>query len=331
MEKLLTIVVPTYNMELYLGRCLQSLVLDDNNLFELVQVIVINDGSKDKSLNIALKYKDKYPSVFEIVDKQNGNYGSCVNKGLELAKGRFFRILDADDWFDTGQFELFINSIKNLHADVDVLITNYTIQGKRVQKEQIRKFIYNKVYLSDDLDFVITGNKQMLRMHAMTFRTQLLIDCNLKLQEGISYTDAEYCYYPYVKANYVMFLNINLYQYYVGREGQTVSKECVIKNYDNFYKVGKRMLVHFLSSNFPKTKKRNSLVDFISNSLFNIYCVYLVYLRNTTDEKTKIIREIETCVYRDNDLNKAVYRYTYKKIPFVALWRLFGIKISSII
>ena len=129
-EKVLTIIVPVYNMELYLDRCLASLIISDNDLFNALQVIIINDGSKDKSLDIALRYVNRYPNVFEVVDKPNGNYGSCINKGLTIAKGRYFRILDADDWFDTNQLSLFINTIVNLSDELDVLITNYTIQGK---------------------------------------------------------------------------------------------------------------------------------------------------------------------------------------------------------
>lgn len=327
-EKMLTVVIPTYNMELYLDRCLTSLVMSDSDIFNALQVIIVNDGSKDKSLNIALKYVNKYPNVFEVVDKPNGNYGSCINKGLRMAKGKYFRILDADDWFDTNQLALFINAIVNLNEEIDVLITNYTIQGKSLQRFRMKNLQYGKKYLSDDLNFVTTQNVLMLRMHAMTFRTKLLIDCNLKLQEGISYTDAEYCYYPYVKSDSIIFFDINLYQYFVGREGQTVSKDSVKRNFGSFYKVGKRMLEDFVSGSYPKNGKNISLVNFISNSLFNIYCVYLVYLRQHPKEQTTMVNEIDSLVRKDADLNKTVLKFTYKKIPFVFLWRNFGFKLS---
>lgn len=327
-EKMLTVVIPTYNMELYLDRCLTSLVMSDSDIFNALQVIIVNDGSKDNSLNIALKYVDKYPDVFEVFDKPNGNYGSCINKGLRMAKGKYFRILDADDWFDTNQLVLFINAITNLNEEIDVLITNYTIQGRNMQKFQMKNLQYNKRYIVNDLNIVSTHNELMLRMHAMTFRTELLLDCNLRLQEGISYTDAEYCYYPYVKSDSIIFFDINLYQYFVGREGQTVSKDSVKRNFGSFYKVGKRMLEDFLSRSYLQNGKRISLVNFISNSLFNIYCVYLVYLRQHTKEQTNMVNEIDSLVRKDADLNKTVLKFTYKKIPFVFLWRNFGFKLS---
>lgn len=327
-EKALTIIVPVYNMELYLDRCLASLIISDNDLFNALQVIIINDGSKDKSLDIALRYVNRYPNVFEVVDKPNGNYGSCINKGLTIAKGRYFRILDADDWFDTNQLSLFINTIVNLSDELDVLITNYTIQGKGLHNIKMQNLQYGKKYLADDLNFASTQNALMLRMHAMTFRTELLRDCNLKLQEGISYTDAEYCYYPYVKSHSISFYDINLYQYFIGREGQTVSKDSVKRNFDSFYKVGKRMLDDFISGSYSKNNKRISTINFISNSLFNIYCVYLVYLTKSSKEQINMVNEIDSLVRMDTDLNKKVLKFTYKKIPFVFLWRYFGFKLS---
>ena len=85
MQKLLTIVIPTYNMQDYLHRCLDSLVLYDGTLMEQLEVLVINDGSKDNSSAIAHEYEAKSPNTFLVIDKENGNYGSCINRGLKEA------------------------------------------------------------------------------------------------------------------------------------------------------------------------------------------------------------------------------------------------------
>ena len=123
MEKILTIVIPTYNMESYLRKCLDSLIIDDKDLFERLEVLVINDGSKDASSAIAHEYQDKYPHVIRVIDKENGHYGSCVNQGLKEASGVYFRILDADDWFDTETFTNFISLLLTL--DVDLVVTDF--------------------------------------------------------------------------------------------------------------------------------------------------------------------------------------------------------------
>ena len=111
MEKLLTLIVPTYNMEQYLERCLTSLIIDSDQM-DLMQVLVINDGSKDRSSEIAHSFEDKYPHTYTVIDKENGNYGSCFNCGIELALGKFIRLLDADDWFNAEGLSEFINHLK---------------------------------------------------------------------------------------------------------------------------------------------------------------------------------------------------------------------------
>lgn len=328
-NKLLTIVIPTYNMELYLNRCLDSLVLLANKeMFKMLQVLVINDGSKDNSLGIAKKYEEKYPTIFTVIDKENGNYGSCVNKGLELAKGKYFRILDADDWVVTDQLEKFILQLEKVEADL--VLTNYSFVSQNgKQLVSMREASYGKEYMIDNFDFHTTHNDMMFRMHAVTYKTSLLKNINLKLQSGISYTDAEYCYYPFVKASTMMFLNLDLYQYFIGREGQTVSKESMIKNFNHFYLVGIRMLKDYLSMNSYSPNKKETLIHFIANSLFGIYAVCLVLSKKVSSEQMNKLKEVNALVCQERYLRNRVLHFTYRKIPFVLLWKLFNIRIGQ--
>ena len=94
--KLLTVIVPSYNMEKYLLKCLGSLIVAPE-LMERIEVIVVNDGSTDRTSEIAHSFEVKFPGVFRVIDKENGHYGSCVNAGLKMASGVFAKILDADD------------------------------------------------------------------------------------------------------------------------------------------------------------------------------------------------------------------------------------------
>ena len=98
MEKLLTIIIPTYNMEKYLDKCLSSLIVDDKELMTQLEVLVVIDGAKDRSSEIAHTYQDKYPDTYVVIDKENGNYGSCINRGLKEASGKYVKVLDADDY-----------------------------------------------------------------------------------------------------------------------------------------------------------------------------------------------------------------------------------------
>ena len=120
--KLLTIVIPTYNTERYLARCLDSLLTEE--VLKELEILVVNDGSRDGSLAIARDYAARYPDTVTVIDKENGGHGSTINTGLQAATGRYFRVLDSDDWFDTCNFIKYFRALR--HCREDVVITPYT-------------------------------------------------------------------------------------------------------------------------------------------------------------------------------------------------------------
>lgn len=93
-QKLLTIIVPCYNSEDYMKRCLDSLVRGGDK----VEVIVVDDGSTDTTGKIADQYATNNSSIVKVIHKENGGHGSDVNAGLEAATGRYFKVVDSDDW-----------------------------------------------------------------------------------------------------------------------------------------------------------------------------------------------------------------------------------------
>ena len=125
MNKILSVIIPTYNMEALLDKCLSSLILESAEKRQLLDVIVVNDGSKDKSSEIAHKYAGNYPEVFSVIDKENGNYGSCINAALPHVKGKYVRILDADDSYDSTNLIEFINILENI--TVDMVLSNFVV------------------------------------------------------------------------------------------------------------------------------------------------------------------------------------------------------------
>ena len=125
MEKQLTLIIPTYNMERYLRTCLDSLIIDEGQ--QALEVLIINDGSKDASSAIAHEYEREYPDIFRVINKENGNYGSCINRGLKEATGRYLKILDADDYFDNASLIQFLKIIVTI--DTDMILTDNTIYG----------------------------------------------------------------------------------------------------------------------------------------------------------------------------------------------------------
>ena len=122
MNKILSVVIPTYNMEKYLKICLDSFIYDDKA--HDLEVLIVNDGSKDNSLKIAQEYETKYPNIFKVIDKENGGHGSTINAGLKVATGKYFKAVDADDWVDTKELAKLLDYLKT--ADVDCVLTDFT-------------------------------------------------------------------------------------------------------------------------------------------------------------------------------------------------------------
>lgn len=226
-EKLLSVVIPTYNMEAYLRRCLDSVTRDD--VPSSLELIVVNDGSTDGSLAIMQEYATKRPDIVNIIDKPNGHYGSCVNAALKAATGKYFRILDADDWFDTDGLIKLLNELENISADI--IVTPYKkIRRTKTIEYKPKQVSYNQAYNLSQESIWTNQDFELFVMHSMTFRTSVLRDVKLHLSEGICYTDNEFLIYPTKAAKSIIFLESLLYNYDMTREGQSMDSAIQVKN-----------------------------------------------------------------------------------------------------
>ena len=233
MEKILSIIIPTYNMAALLPRCLDSLtasgVLDD------LDILVVNDGSTDSSRAVAYSYAERYPQSIKVVDKKNGNYGSTINAALPLAVGEYVKVLDSDDWFDSQALAKYVAALKSLEQGVDVSVTHFLMihEGGRTETVKYQNYgrepyTYGKVY---NLDKVLgDGFIRYFLMHSLTYRTQLLRDHGYRQTEGISYTDIQWSSYPFFWAGSIVFHDLVVYRYNMDREGQTMDPAVIRKS-----------------------------------------------------------------------------------------------------
>lgn len=221
MDKILTIVIPTYNMEKHLDKCLSSLIVSKENMKRL-EIMVINDGSKDCSSEIAHSYATRFPQTFCVIDKENGNYGSCVNRGLKEATGKYIKVLDADDYFLTQNIERLINALTTF--DVDLILTDYDVVNPLGKVIKMKKFDFPQNEVLDIEHYCNCQEFEKVQMHAVTYRTDLLKTINYHQSEGISYTDQEWIFEPMAHVKSFCYTGIVLYQYLLGREGQTMSE-----------------------------------------------------------------------------------------------------------
>ena len=162
---------------------LDSLIISERK--ERVEVIVVNDGSKDRSLEIAAEYVVKYPSVFRLIDKPNGNYGSCINAALKIASGKYIKIMDADDHFITHNFEDFVNELSCV--DADLVFSDY-IKYYTKDNQEYYQFNIPPGTVLDAVHYYESNAFVEIQLPAITYRTEIFKSLGYHQTEGISYS-----------------------------------------------------------------------------------------------------------------------------------------------
>ena len=242
-DKILTIIIPTYNAEQYLEKGLSSLVMEDNKLMELLDILVIDDGSVDKSAQIAGRYIDKYPGIYRIIQKQNGGHGSAINVGAEHALGRFFKVLDADDWVDRDGFAGYLKKLQDIEADVVITpYQRYDIGTGKTENLISKPGEYGRPYHLDEvMDQWMTCHPDM-HFWGVTYRTEFYRKLNYQLLEGVFYEDQEYATVPLSYAGSVVFLEDMVYIYRVGDVNQSVFGDTQVRRRSHLEQVIGRLI-----------------------------------------------------------------------------------------
>lgn len=319
-NKILSIAIPTYNMERYLGRCLDSLVAVRQ--VDVLEIIIVNDGSTDRSSEIAHCYANEYPNSVMVIDKQNGNYGSCVNAALKVTTGKYFRVLDSDDWVDTDGLERLIDKLKD--AEADAVVTHFSKEFAATGKSITIGTAFNRfnetlpfgpeplVGVDIETDFV---------MHKLTYRTALLIKIGFRQTEGISYTDSEYVYYPLMAANSIVFFNICFYRYFIGREGQSISIPSRIKHTDDMLVILMRIMNSPYSGNeqsgFRKQVRLNLLCTFFASYYWSV-----LVIQKLTPANNESLRKLDSTLQAwDNELFYKLDTVKCLGLKYIKYWR----------
>lgn len=242
-------------MEALLPQCLDSLLVKEGR--EKLDVLVVNDGSKDRSSEIAHQYADKYPETFRVIDKENGNYGSCINAALPLIQGKYVKILDADDSYETKNLEEFLFFLESSH--VDLVLSDYIdidSEGRTLKRHEY-KLPTKKTITFSDIDY-----HTFMAMHSVTYNAKVFENLNYHQTEGISYTDIEWVTIPMTNVNTVYYYPIIIYLYLMGREGQTIDDNVRIKKISNSAQGLNNQIDYFI-----RTNKSNSAYLFFDNKI----------------------------------------------------------------
>lgn len=247
-KKLLTISIAAYNVEEYIGTCLESLC--NSEVMEQIEILVIDDGGTDSTMQIASEYVEKFPNTFTLIRKENGGWGSTVNIGIEHATGKYFKQLDGDDYFRTENLADFLHELEKTEVDLVLtpLVTFDGFHGELGKRDLANEFHteYFRVYPIMEL-----GSSVSVEMHACAFKTAVLRENRIKLLEHAFYTDAELVTKALYYTESVLFLPMPVYYYRRGREGQSVSLTMIQKHYREHIRV-----IDSLATFFRKAEHR---------------------------------------------------------------------------
>lgn len=240
--KLLTVAIPCYNSQDYMEKSIRSALTGGDR----VEVIVVDDGSKDNTLKIAKKYQEKFHDIVKVVHQENGGHGEAVNTGIKNATGLYFKVLDSDDCLGKKALAEVLDLLEDMvskDAGLDMLITNFMYDKQGVKHKKIMKYKkampVGRMFGWDELKF---GTTQYLLMHSVIYRTKVLRECNMELPRHTFYVDNIYVFQPLPFVKNIYYLDVCLYKYFIGRDDQSVNENIMIKRLDQQYRVTRIML-----------------------------------------------------------------------------------------
>lgn len=308
--KLLTIAIPSYNSENYLSKCIESLLPGGED----VEILVVNDGSKDNTSAIGHEYEAKYPGIVKVIDKENGGHGSAVNAGVEHATGLFFKVVDSDDWVKKSAYLEILEKLKDFAGSdviLDMLISNFVYEKEGAAKKKVMRYAHalpkDTVFTWNDVGHFFKG--QYILMHSVIYRTKLLRECGMKLPDHTFYVDNIFVYepLPYVKNMY--YMDVNFYRYYIGREDQSVNEKVMIGRVDQQIRVNKLMIDYTV---------RNRKMIFANKRLKQYMLNYLEII-TTISSIMLILADTEEALDKKTELweyLKASDSYLYRKLRY---------------
>ena len=245
--KYISFAIPCYNSQDYMAHAIESILPGGED----VEIIIVNDGSKDDTLKIAREYEGKYPDIVRVVDKENGGHGDAVTAGLTHASGSYFKVVDSDDW---------------VGEEIDMLVSNYVYE--KVGVEHKKCIHYRNVLPQDEIfhwqDIGHFRIDQYILMHSVIYRTDLLKLIQLRLPKHTFYVDNIYVYYPLPHVRKMYYLDVDFYRYYIGREDQSVNEKVMISRVDQQIYVTKTMIDMYDLNKISSKKLKNYMINYLA-------------------------------------------------------------------
>ena len=285
--KLLTVTIPCYNSAEYMSKAIESVLSGGED----VEILIVDDGSaKDDTAGIADAYERKYPSIIRAIHKPNGGHGDAVMTGIRNATGKYFKVVDSDDWLDVQAFRRVLGRLKQVDASgeaVDLVLSNYVYDKVGASHKYVVRYNHalpeNVIFGWQNTRHFRVG--QYIQMHSIIYRTQLLRDCGLELPKHTFYVDELYAYVPLTMVEKLMYLNENVYHYYIGREDQSVQEDIMISRIDQAIRVHELMVSSVKLRDIPDVHKRKYMLRYLE--IITTVCSVLLIKSGTPENRQK--------------------------------------------
>ena len=291
--KLLTFAIPCYNSQDYMEHCIDSILPGGDD----VEILIIDDGSKDRTAEIADAYEAKYPGIVRAIHQENGGHGEAVNAGIRNATGLYFKVVDSDDWVNEEAYKQILKTLEELTRGpktLDMLISNFVYEKEGEERKKVMKYHHalpkDQIFTWKDVKHFRVG--QYILMHSVIYRTNLLRECGLQLPEHTFYVDNIFVFnpLPYVKTMY--YLDVNFYRYYIGRADQSVNEKVMIGRIDQQIKVNKLMVDYYVEE-MPRIHANVKVKRYMRNYLDIITTISSVLLiRSELEENLEKKKEL---------------------------------------
>lgn len=326
--KYISFAIPCYNSEGYMEKAIQSILTGGED----VEIIIVDDGSRDGTLEIARRYEKEYPTIVKAVTKENGGHGDAVNFGLQAATGKYFKVVDSDDWVDEESLKKILETIKGFTdsgTEVDMVIANYVYEKVGMEHKKVIRYSnvlpQNQIFKWDDIGHFRLD--QYILMHSVIYRTEMLKLCQLRLPRHTFYVDNIYVYYPLPHVRTLYYMDVDFYRYFIGREDQSVNEKVMISRIDQQIFVTKTMIAMYELKMVTSKKLRKYMINYLAimMTVSSILCI-----RSKKEENLEKKKELWRY------LKKKDY-HTYLKIRYGILGQTInlpgksGRKVSSLV
>ena len=257
-------------------KCIQSVLAGGED----VEVIIVDDGStKDETAKIADEYAAKYPTIVKAVHQENGGHGQAVNTGLAHATGKYFKVVDSDDWVDLKSYRRVLATLKKFDEaeEPDMVIANYVYEKVGAKRKKV--IHYDNVFPEETLftwnDIGHFKMDQYILMHTVIYKTELLKKCGLQLPKHTFYVDNIFVFepLPYVKKMY--YINTNFYRYFIGRDDQSVNEQMLKKRIDQQLRVTRRMVDFYTEQKISNQKCRMYMRNYL-RIMMEVSSIFLI-------------------------------------------------------